>query len=47
MSPKRKKLKKGKTHYRDPSGVDADSVAGTMREKNKSTKAMIDEIDDI
>jgi hypothetical protein len=41
MSGKRKKLKK--THYRNPSGVSADSVAGTMRAKNEATKRQLDE----
>lgn len=45
MSPKRKKLKKGSAHYRDPGFVEPESVAGTMRAKNKSTKNAMDEAD--
>jgi hypothetical protein len=43
MSNKRKKLKK--PHYRNPSGVSKDSVAGKMRARNKKTQAMLDELD--
>lgn len=45
MSQKRKKLKKKKTHYRDPGFVDPGSVAGTMRARNKKTQSMLDELE--
>jgi hypothetical protein len=45
MSNKRKKLKKKKTHYRNPSGVSEESVAGKMRARNKKTQSMLDELD--
>lgn len=43
MSAKRKKLKK--THYRDPSGVDEESLAGKMRRRNKKTQDQLDQLD--
>ena len=45
MGSNRKKPKKSSPHYRDPSGVDAESVAGKMRARNKKTQSMLDELD--
>ncbi len=44
MKSERKKGKKG-THYANPKGVDADSVIGKARARNKSVQEQLDQLD--